>query len=61
MIGLLGIVEALLVANGIFAAFVLALRVRSNMRAKRYDKSEARWEPVIVGIVSGSSEVVPTA
>lgn len=60
MIGLLGIVGALLVVNGIFAALVLVLRVRSNMRAKRNNKIEARWEPVIVGIVSGSSEGVPT-
>ncbi|MCL1598418.1 MAG: hypothetical protein M3094_04495 [Actinomycetia bacterium] len=59
MISLLGFVGALLVINVIFAGMVLLLRVRSNGRAKRYDRIEGRWEPVIVGIVGGSGEPVP--
>ncbi len=59
MIGLLGFVAALLVANAIFAGMVLMLRVRSNARAKRYDEIERQWEPVVIGIVSGSVDPVP--
>ncbi len=59
MIGLLGFIAALLVVNAVFAGMVLLLRIRSNARAKRYDEIERRWEPVIVGIVSATSDPIP--
>ncbi len=59
MISLLGVIVGLLAVNLAFAVIVVLLRVRSNVRAKRYERIEARWEPVVVGVVSGRGDPVP--
>lgn len=59
MMTLLTVVAALLAVNVMSAFVVIILRIRSNKRAKRFGAIEARWEPVIIGIISGSDEPVP--
>jgi len=45
--GLLTVVAALFALNIVIAVIVILLRVRSNHQARRFDRIESRWEPVI--------------
>ncbi len=59
MTGLVAVVAALLAVNVGSAIVVILLRIRNNLRAGRFGRIEAHWEPVIIGIISGSDEPVP--
>ncbi len=59
MTGLLAVVGALVAVNVAFAVVVVMLRIRSNVRARRFGRIEARWEPVIIGYIGGDDEVPP--
>ena len=59
MTGLAAVVAALMALNVMFAFMVVLLRIRSNHRAKRFTRIEARWEPVIVGVIGDGVEIVP--
>jgi len=43
MTGLAAVVAALMALNVLFAFMVVLLRIRSNHRAKRFTRIEARW------------------
>lgn len=59
MTSLLTVVTVLLALNIMFAVMVVLLRIRSNHRARRFTRIEARWEPIIVGVIGDGVEIVP--
>ncbi len=60
MTGLLAVVGLLLVLNLLFAAGVVLLRIRSDYRARRFTRIENTWDPIVVGVVSGADQDVPS-
>lgn len=61
MTDVLLVVAALMVMNVAFAGIVVALRIRNNVRARRFGRVEERWEPVILRAIGGEYDaaVVP--
>lgn len=57
MTGLLLVLAALFTVNVAGAGVVIFFRLRNNLRAKRFGRIEARWEPVIVRHIGGEDEV----
>ncbi len=59
MTSLLTVLAALLIVNLMSALVVILLRIRSNHRARRFGRTESRWEPVIIQVIGDGDDVVP--